>query len=375
MAKGSSDKRNDMLRKITDLFLLQPQALQDEHVNVFDVVIARMAVAIEEEARAELAERLADIPNAPPNVVRRLANDEITIAKPILERSPRLTDTDLVSIAMAKGQGHLLAISGRNELSEKITDVLVSRGDNSVKAKVAGNNGAKLSGRTFERLAAQARNDESLRGLLTQRVDIPQERLQSLITIASDAARKNLSRGTEDMSDAAKAALQQALERSANKVSDRLKSQQSTPQIAKNQNVQQTADMTFDYQKVLPVIRQKHENQDLTEFDLAAYAAHHAKAEAIATISFLTSISLASAERLFTGQDQDLLLIICKSQNWSWSTVKALIKMRANDQLSQKQIEKSHESYEQLTQSTAERVLKFLHVREASQSRQQLKRT
>jgi hypothetical protein len=363
--KGSSDKRVEILRQVTDLFLVEPMSLRNEHIDVFDTVMARISVAIEQEARAELADRIADVPNAPPNVIRNLAHDDISVAKHVLSRSKRLTEADLMSVAMEKGQGHLLAISERPHISEKITDVLVSRGGDDVQKSVASNAGAKLSGRSFERLAARARADEALRDVLTQRVDIAPERLQSMVAIAKATAGKRIESG---MSDAAKAALQQALERSANKVSQKV-SQPSSHQMPATKTAAQTGPTTYNYDKALPIVRSKHEAGDLSEFDVAAYAAHNSLEEAITAIAVLVNISVQASERLFTGQDQDLLLIICKSQNWAWSTAKALIKLRGGENISTKQIEKAFDSYDQLTQSTAERVLRFLHVREASQGR------
>ena len=368
MTKTPSDKHNDMLRRITDLFMVDPTILRDEHIDVFDTVIARMAPVIEEEALQELAERLADVPNAPPNIVRRLANDDISIARPIIERSERLSENDLMSIAMSKGQSYLLAMSGRAQISEEVTNVLVSRGDNSVKQAVAGNAGAQISERTFARLAAQARSDDSLRSTLSKRTDNTKNKSNSLVEIAASTARKNLEQSTQGLSEAGKAALQQALERSANKVSQRL--QTSGSGIAHtNPETSQSTPQKIDFKNAVTIVRDKFDKKDLTEFDLAAYAAHNTMPEAIVAISLLTGISIQAAEKLFTGQDQDLLLIICKSQNWAWATVKALVKMRAAGEISTKQIEKSFDSYDQLTQATAERVLKFLHIKESAQNR------
>ena len=82
IARGTTARRADHLRKVTDLFLRDAPALTDEQVDLFDVVIARLAAAIEARARIELAERLADAPNAPRGVIRTLAHDDIDIAPP-----------------------------------------------------------------------------------------------------------------------------------------------------------------------------------------------------------------------------------------------------------------------------------------------------
>ncbi|MEX6820735.1 hypothetical protein AB2C74_34075, partial [Pseudomonas aeruginosa] len=77
------------------LFVGQAADLSEEQVAAFDVVIVRLAQDIETNARAELAEQLADVTNAPSNVVRDLALDaSVVVAGPVLERSTRLDEND-----------------------------------------------------------------------------------------------------------------------------------------------------------------------------------------------------------------------------------------------------------------------------------------
>jgi uncharacterized protein (DUF2336 family) len=127
---GSRDQRMDTLRRVTDLFLLQPQQLDNEQIELFDDVLTHMIARVETKARAELAKRLAPVDQAPNEVIRQLAHDdEITVAGPVLSQSSRLTTDDLVGIAEQKGQAHLLAIAGRSVIEQKVTEVLVDRGD------------------------------------------------------------------------------------------------------------------------------------------------------------------------------------------------------------------------------------------------------
>ena len=104
IARGSSAQSAETLRRLTDLFAGRAAELNDQHVELFDEVISRLVGEIETKARAELARRLAPIDNAPPNTIRHLANDEaIEVAGPVLLRSKRLADSDLVDIAQRRG--------------------------------------------------------------------------------------------------------------------------------------------------------------------------------------------------------------------------------------------------------------------------------
>ena len=51
IALASRSRRNDHLERVTDLFLRDAPRLSDEQIDLFDVVIARLASAIEVRAR------------------------------------------------------------------------------------------------------------------------------------------------------------------------------------------------------------------------------------------------------------------------------------------------------------------------------------
>ncbi len=65
------------------------------------------------------------------------------MARPVLTRSRRLTDDDLVTIAATKGRDHMLAMTARRGLSEPITDYLVLKGDRAIQHAVASNQSAR----------------------------------------------------------------------------------------------------------------------------------------------------------------------------------------------------------------------------------------
>src|SRR3954468_8897435 len=174
MRSGETARRVDTLRRVTDLFLSGAERFSDEQVQLFDDIIGSLINHIEGLALAELGEQLAPVDNAPVRVIRQLArHDEIAVSGPVLSRTERLVESDLVEIAETKSQAHLLAISGRRQLAIPITDVLVRRGDTKVARKVAGNFGATFSERSFDMLVERAGQDGTLAEKIVQRSDIP----------------------------------------------------------------------------------------------------------------------------------------------------------------------------------------------------------
>ena len=143
---GSPEKRVSTLRQVTDLFLQDEERLSEDQVKVFDEVLCVLVARVESRVRAELSARLAPAEHAPFEVVQRLARDnEIAVAGSVLTGSNILRTSDLVEIASTKGQDHLLAISGRENLPEAVTDVIVDRGESRVIRKLANNASARFS--------------------------------------------------------------------------------------------------------------------------------------------------------------------------------------------------------------------------------------
>ncbi len=364
IARGSKDRRVETLRRVTDLFLMDADAYQPEHVEVFDIVIARLTAAIETRARADLARRLADVPNAPPGVIRSLAHDEIAVARPVLTRSSRLSDADLVSVAIARGRDHMLAISERPTLSEQVTDVLVTKGDDVVAHAVAGNGAARLSPRSLDALVEKSRADDALRLLLSQRIDVPQDHLRQLMAVAKEAARQRLA---ASLPAADSGLIGHAVDQGAVVIAEKVATSDAEAPI--QADAAPKAVLSRNYEAALAEIMAAVERNELNEFVITEYAGRGQFEECVCAVAALANISLPTAERLFLGSDQDLLLIVCKAQNWAWSTARALVRLRGDGRASARDLDRAMDSYDQLTHGTAQRVLRFLHIREASAAR------
>ena len=161
---GTPEKRVDTLRRVTNLFLEGSDRFNEQQISVFDDVLVHLIQRIESKALVQLSKSLAPVDNAPLEVIRTLSrHDEITIAGPVLSQSNRISETDLVDIAKRKGQGHLLAISGRNSLSEAVTDVLVDRGSAEVHHALARNSGRNSQKLVLPPLCRNLRVTKSLR--------------------------------------------------------------------------------------------------------------------------------------------------------------------------------------------------------------------
>src|SRR6266545_53143 len=180
---GSSDKRVETLRRVTDLFLDDADRLNEQQIKLFDDVLIHLIQRIETKALVRLSESLAPADNAPPVVIRHLAyHDEVTIAGPVLMRSNRLSDDELIRIAESRGQHHLLAIARRHSINHAVTDVLLRRGNREVGHELTQNPGARFSENGFAALEKHAETDEDLAEKLGQRLDVPSPLLRALLS-------------------------------------------------------------------------------------------------------------------------------------------------------------------------------------------------
>ncbi len=337
--------RETTIDKITDLFVAGAPQFSEAHVALFDQVIGLLAEAIEIRARARLSGKLADIANAPPNLVRTLSRDEIAVARPVLARSPRLSDKDLMDAARFGGRDHMLAISERRDLSEPVTDVLVSEGDRVVINAVASNPTARFSAKGYDALIAKSRADDLLQAALGRRNDIPQRHMAVLFELAKKAARERLQ---NDHGGAGRRAVSDAVNATARDIVAETKARSE----AYRQAVQQVSSLV--------------QNDGLHEPALVDYARQGQLDHTVIALSYLSKLPLAMVEPAVLSADNDALLIMGRSINLSWTTVRAIFALRQEYKPSARQLEQLSESYGKLTPATAQRVLRFLHARESA---------
>ena len=196
------DRRTELIRAISAAFFAAPHRTATE-LNLFDEIMDTVLAEVEPLARRELAERIADLEDAPYRTLRRLACDAIDVAEPVLTRSPALADEDLVPIAREHSQEHLLAIARRLTVSEVVTDILVERGDDEVALAITDNEGARFSNAGFERLAARATACETILNRLVMRRDLPERVATDLLPVLATAIASKIDAAQADVQTAA----------------------------------------------------------------------------------------------------------------------------------------------------------------------------
>ena len=343
LAAGSSDRRTEILRRVTDLFLGNAESFNHEQVGVFDDVLAHLIHQVETNALAELGRRLAPIGNAPNGVIRTLArHDEISVAGPVLAQSPQLTDGELVEIAGLKGQGHLGAISERKRIAAAVTDILIQRGDTTVVRKLSQNQGATFSDRGYETLATRAETDEQLAENLGVRLDMPPQLLQSLMSKATEAVRARL---LSVVSPEDQAAIQQVLA----SVSDKVMRKAAAPR---------------DFSRATAAIDRLQEQRSLNETAISGFARDGKYEEMVAGLARICAAPVELIEKLMQNPRYDGVLVACKAAEFRWPTLNAILKARfAPYEMPPNDLIQVRADFIKLSVGTARRMFRFWMVR------------
>jgi uncharacterized protein (DUF2336 family) len=339
---GDPKRRADAARRISELFLQGAANFGSDHVDLFDGVLTSLVPHAELAARADLAERLSLLVNAPRALVGQLAHeDEIAIAGPLLRRSPVIDEKILIEIASMKGQGHLLAMAERPALSADLTDVMVRRGDRDVVRRAAGNAGAAFSTDGYSTLIKRAGQDGVLTIKLGQRDDLSSEQLKDLLAGSIDVIRRRLFQ-------VVKPARQIAIKQAMNVIS----------------GATERADRR-DFVQAQRTVLALHRDGQLGESALLNFAKAFKYEESLATLSAMTGVKIDTLDRLISGDRYDPILIAGKSLGLEWATVRALIMLRlgSNRTASPVDIESARVNFMRLMPSTAERVVGFWKTR------------
>jgi uncharacterized protein (DUF2336 family) len=185
-------RRHQTLRAVADMFLKDAASLDEQKVEVFDDLFEALLDETIRPELVELSEQFAPVPNAPPRLVKRLANDEeAAVATPVLAESPRLSTEDLCDIALSHGNFHLLAIATRRNIAEPVTDILLNRGSDDVARTIAHNRTARLSPQGVHRLAELSERDESIGAGLAGRTDISSKLFDSALAQSAERVGQN----------------------------------------------------------------------------------------------------------------------------------------------------------------------------------------
>jgi uncharacterized protein (DUF2336 family) len=345
-ALGQRDfaRRADVLRKVTDLFVLRSGKFSEDQIELFDTVMSKLLDTIESSARAQFGSRIARLPDAPRGVVRRLAfDDAIEVAGAVLTHSERLDVDTLVDSAKTQSQDHLLAISGRKVLVEAVTDVLVERGNRAVVSATAHNAGAKFSDFGASTLVRKACDDGDLALCVWSRPDIPRQNLVKLFVDASETVKDRLIEADPRRAELIKAMVAQA--------TDDIQSK--------------TRAGSVEFSEAQHLVRELNAAGRLNETQLLAFADEGSFDKVVAALSLMCDLPVGAVERAFVQNQSEQIVVLARALDISWATTIKLLLLHAGvNGSSRQQLDMTFANFFRLQPATAQTALKFYRMRE-----------
>lgn len=335
---GAPERRTRMMRQVGELFLSEAHRLNHSQLCIFDGVLVRLLQCNDARALAQLSHALAAATPAPPETMRQLAHHhDPAVACPSLLKSRTLQEADLIEIAGNRSQQHLLAISKRSDLGERVTDALLRHAGKDVSRALARNASARLSESGYARLLATAVHDDAVAEALGSRPELPDATLQSLLANASETVRSRLANCGRTQS---RERVHKLLNQGAMQVTSQ-------------------APAVDDYSAAHAAVNVLNLRGQLNDSTVNRFAIRREYPNVIAALALLSG---GSADAIAPLMDEDSvagLLIACRASRLNWQTTMAVINNRRVPPLSKERLDQAREVFEMLYVSAAQYSIRF----------------
>lgn len=337
----SSDKRRELLRGITDVFVAQPQEFSGTELDYFSDVIGQLSAEMSADIRASLSMELSIIDETPQELARRFAMDEDKVASPMLKNSNALTDDDLIEIANTKGQGHLDAIAQRQTVSSVLSDAIVARADDNVLVTLAKNKGAELSRQALETMVDRSEEVEELQESVATRADMPLDLLNDMYFFVSQKLRAHIMKTNADVNEEE---LDRILAQSAKKRSQ-------SAAVRKRTKIEEFVDRI-------------HHAGELNERVLVNFAKHRQVNELIIGFARLAELDNNTARHVLFDPSFEALTIACRSLDFSRAGFVTIVKtVNGEGNAFSDPASKAIKVFDSLPLDAAQRTMRFWRVR------------
>ncbi len=155
---GDDEVRAALARKIARLI---PHLKGEESERVRDLTLETLARLAQDQlprVRAIVANEIKSCKTAPIDLVRRLARDpDLSVAGPLIEYSPLLSDADLLEIVnLARLSAVISAVARRRNLSVTVCDAVIASMDVQATAALLDNPAANISRASLDALVDRA---------------------------------------------------------------------------------------------------------------------------------------------------------------------------------------------------------------------------
>jgi len=345
--EGSSEKRRELLRQITDVFLAQPNNRSEKEAVLFDEIVGAVASDLETQVRIELSRKIADTVAPLRHTARRLAMDEIEVARPVLERSRALTETDILEVIDNKSQDHLLAVTKRPDIGEKVSSALVHKGEDHVVVSLLQNATAKIDRETYSRVAERAETSPVLHSPFVRNANVPLDMLNTVYLRVETDLRREIMRKFHGVSPAE---LEAALEVSRTHLSAAYGALPPDYPHSQDHIAKLTKAGALKPAVLVQLLREERHTAFLIAF------------------AQLVDVDFELGRRLLEAQDLDAMAMLCRGAGFDRGLFVTICIMVGDAGGGLSKTEEYGQLYEQVPVAAAQRALRFWKVRAKNSS-------
>jgi uncharacterized protein (DUF2336 family) len=184
-----SNARAELTAIVTSLLEMNLSARESELVA--DVLISLMR-QLELDVRLSLSERLASMKTVPVRLALHMANDEISVAAPVLKQNPVFTDMDLIYIIKSKPAEYWRAIAARAQLNDAVMNMLADTKDLDTAITLLENENIVLTPHTLDVMTDMAQGRDALAKPLIHRSEMSADIAAKLYTVIGDELKEEL---------------------------------------------------------------------------------------------------------------------------------------------------------------------------------------
>lgn len=181
--------REEIYIAVASLYRVEDIRLTTRERQLINDILRQLARDVEMSIRIALAQKLAEDPAAPYDLILMLADDRIEVARPVILRSPLLTEADMLHLALECSLAHQEAIAARPHIGHNITATLAGNENISVLTALVRNATARIAPDTFAALVEKSRLIETLQEPLARRDDMPPEIGVRMCSFVSETLR------------------------------------------------------------------------------------------------------------------------------------------------------------------------------------------
>ena len=190
----NDDVRNELATKIASLAPLLTPKQQERVGDVIAEILLTLAHDQLPRVRRILSEALKDATNVPASVIERLANDDdLSVARPVLEHSPLLSDEILLELIESPPvQGAVEAIARRDGLNDAMSDAIVATDDRDAITALLCNHSAQIREEALDGLVDRAAVNADWQAPLAARPQLSGNAINKLAEVVAESLLETL---------------------------------------------------------------------------------------------------------------------------------------------------------------------------------------